>query len=889
MAPKAKVCSEAKMPGRPSSAKANIAGKRGRPKSTAHGRPSQTCQGGRPKISAHGQPSKTGKRGRPKSKDYRQSGRSERQKTPLPRGRRPRSGKAGASEKAAGDADDVPANHPAHTLVKLSSGQAHFRLEQAWKHCESRNPGKDSMQQEGRRWLDKAPKVNVSVSTAGSPAEASRVARRCFDCAARGGTFEEVVLLRRKLLRELKQRQVGKRKSSAAGLVEAPIGRRPKVLEQPLPIVLSTLPSRTAGHKVGPKPPEEGLRRLYDMMNARETIAKRRAAGITGAQLYEALPEELSAYFMRRSCPNVRRREDRTSRELHRLAAAAERLALCSSEGERLRLKQLLVLNYTVWRFIGGTLPFARAVGFLTDWTEAEKERVREAVREAFHAGHVQDLFCDAYEGPGKLHVACGRNCDQAKMEALLYNTGPKAVNNVEPMLTFFTLHGKLRIIDEVWRLAPEVVAAAQPDAKTGEILWQRVANVLGRAPYFGRDEGALREPTFFAKEVAQDLLDTPVFEGGRSSVADLHSFSPAGPGALLGLVLVYNLEEKPLQSVAVPMMRAILEAAPDFWEHGHPEQLELHDVQFMLCELQKLFHSHNALNGLRDYAGPPPLWPGFAASGPGLPWQQLLEDALLLHATKSVGGAEVQAAVPEEELFSSLLAWLGFPDPAQGHQADLCHGDAVRLTVPRKGWALSFNSGSKGSTFLAASASREATDFRLERRAGAGPLRFGDEVWLRAGTGAHLGLCSKATRRRARSQHLSAPTSSARYDVRRLFVLEPQPQAAAGPGSRVPCRSSVRLRAAQLWLHAPEDAGSPCTMSEAPAVGTPDLELDRSPAVVKVLAALRECFQRAVQRSLADGRLLLHGSQDDEDSKRLLRLSYPEEVRRRLVGSPTT
>jgi hypothetical protein len=37
------------------------------------------------------------------------------------------------------------------------------------------------------------------------------------------------------------------------------------------------------------------------------------------------------------------------------------------------QLKRLLVLNFALWRFVGGTLHFALAVGFLSDWTEHEE------------------------------------------------------------------------------------------------------------------------------------------------------------------------------------------------------------------------------------------------------------------------------------------------------------------------------------------------------------------------------------------------------------------------------------------------------------------------------------------------------------------------------------
>ena len=147
-----------------------------------------------------------------------------------------------------------------------------------------------------------------------------------------------------------------------------PCQRKRKATSSSAPPVFteSKFPCRHNGHPIGRQPPEHMVRHLYNMMNARETIAKRRKAGLAGVQLYDGLPPDMAAYFKRWCCPNVRRREDRTSRDFARLADAYVRYDLCHSEAQRERLKLLLILNFSVWRVIGGTLLFARAVGFLT-------------------------------------------------------------------------------------------------------------------------------------------------------------------------------------------------------------------------------------------------------------------------------------------------------------------------------------------------------------------------------------------------------------------------------------------------------------------------------------------------------------------------------------------
>lgn len=62
------------------------------------------------------------------------------------------------------------------------------------------------------------------------------------------------------------------------------------------------------------------------------------------------------------------------------------------------------------------------------------------------------------------------------------------------------------------------------------------------------------------SKEIAQDLRDTPVLEGGREQTSDLRVHSLAGPGALAGLQVMYKLAKMPTQAQAMPMMHAILE-----------------------------------------------------------------------------------------------------------------------------------------------------------------------------------------------------------------------------------------------------------------------------------------------------------------------------------------
>jgi len=648
----------------------------------------------------------------------------------------------------------------------------------------------------------------------------------------------------------------------------------------------------------GPKASPGGVKLLYSLMNARETITQNRASGLLGPKSYHGLPEQHAAYFRRYSCPNVRRRQDRTSRELHKLAAATERFALCKTEAERQRLKRLFVLNFALWRFIGGTAVFAREVGFLTDWTTAEHAHVRRVVKSAWRKGRTDDLFTDAYAGPGKVRLAL-KYADAAKLRAVLYNRGPQAFNT-GPMQTMFTVHGKLLTMDLLWTIAHDVVDAASPDPVTGVTHWQPAVNVLGRVPWFGANDDGMRVPTFFAKEVAQDLLDTPVFEGGRANVADLRSFCPAGPGALLGLMMVYGLRKQPTQHDAISMMLGLLQAAgrPGGWKHGDPTGLELHDIQFMLCELQKVGQTSKPMNNVRMY-------PGHSlgsrsslkedlSSSKCLDW---LEEALLLFPM----------ADTQETATQALASWLRLPGDQVNldeQRRTLCHGDGIHLSLYSDGAGLEF---SKKRALVVSSACRsvqkkgrsaaQPTLFNLERAEGTGEVHFGDHIFLRTHWGAHVGPSSQSPQ-----QHptLTAPPKSERYEDARRFWLEPCRLLPRGTKTAnvVWDGDCVRLRC--LHPCAGEEGAfmqvaevkvgvqhqRTCLLVDAsagPDTSLQALRVKRDQGPIIAAQHLRESVAEAIQLGIRQGRLRC-----GQHGLRNLELVEPEAVRIRLTGCRT-
>lgn len=625
-------------------------------------------------------------------------------------------------------------------------------------------------------------------------------------------------------------------------------------------------------------PPDKDVELFYGLMSSRELVARNRACGLSGAQQYAGLPERFASYFRRRVCPNVKRREDRTSRGLHEFCAAHARLAICRTEAERHQFLRLLVLNFAMWRTIGGTVAFATEIGFLASWGEKEKGNVRDVVSRAFREKRIAEVLSDAYESPGKIRRALMHlNANEETLEAVLFNTGPQAFQDREPVVSYKTFVGKFRWLDKIWELASNVVAAAEADPTSGLTRSRPVAEVLARVPFFGTTEEGVRMPTFFTKELIQDLLDTPVFPGGRAKCADLRSYVSAGPGALDGLRRLYSLQAKPLQREAIPMMRALLAAAsgPGGWI-GDAGELELHDVQFVLCEYQKFLRDQC----LRDYAGPPIRSVPLATRDY---WRERVEEALVLRResgkddlylqdrqalnSTAAGSRCDSRLVPE--VVGAVSEWLSLPAPElRGDRPALHSGDHIVLHADSE-HVLAVGPESQGSRLQCSRWTTRGTVFLVERCAGAGPLALGEDVFLRAPNGPHLGP--------EPSRALSALKSSARYgEGRRLWFT--------GSGRHV-LRSGDHVRIASHaarggwnFLEAGQDF---CRM-------VPRAQVRKgSPSIFRVELHNGRPGSRQLTDHLSQAVLdgLTTGSLQKSSDGRLL-VTCREDVRRRLVGA---
>ena len=270
----------------------------------------------------------------------------------------------------------------------------------------------------------------------------------------------------------------------------------------------------------------DNVERFYSLLNNREAIRKGQAHGQHGRHLYDQLTGEFADYLRCCRCTNVHRAHDGTTRGLHAFCAAERRLQLSSDKD---MLKRQIVMNFAVWRLIGGTIAFAGELGFLTGWGEKEKGLIRSIVQRAFCEKRIPTLIANAYSWPRKMRAALAHpraNTDTLNM--VLYNTGKPVLKGLA--VTDLTLVGKFKVLDALWEVCPELVEAAKAD-KTGRTSMERVGKVLKSVPFFGSGQCQQRTAGFFAKELIQDLVDTPVFPGGRKFSDGSFLVLPGGTG----------------------------------------------------------------------------------------------------------------------------------------------------------------------------------------------------------------------------------------------------------------------------------------------------------------------------------------------------------------------
>lgn len=264
---------------------------------------------------------------------------------------------------------------------------------------------------------------------------------------------------------------------------------------------------------------------FFDFMQKREMIRIMRAAGTPWPWTND---EILRKYKF----TNVKRLHDKTTQMLveHQYKPHAG----CSFPEA--------LINAGVSRYFG-TYEFAMAVDWITDFNEDTRTRVKELARQRMSNG--ERVFTGAY---------------------MITNQGISAPKE-EVVVDIF--------LKELWESAPAIGAVLQNTGK-----WEHVMNALRKVEGFGGSG-------FMAKEVLLDTMLVPdVWPDGTPY--DRNTWCPSGPGARRGASRVMGDDDaNPLtEEKTLTVMLQLFEQRHQFWNNRL--ELELHDIQFQLCEFDK-------------------------------------------------------------------------------------------------------------------------------------------------------------------------------------------------------------------------------------------------------------------------------------------------------------
>jgi len=196
-----------------------------------------------------------------------------------------------------------------------------------------------------------------------------------------------------------------------------------------------------------------------------------------------------------------------------------------------------IIFNCALFRYFG-TAEFAAALGWQQEWDPNAATRLA-----AYRMQHRERVFTGAYIIP------------------TLGHRGPKAEAVAHLILT------------PLWDRRDHLAGIAAATKS-----WEAVAAEMRGMPGFGGTG-------FMTKETLQDALQTPALAGAT----DRDTWCPAGPGARRGLNRLYG---RPLgaqlgERLLLAEMIGLLALS-----HKRPSailpELELHDIQFQLCEFDK-------------------------------------------------------------------------------------------------------------------------------------------------------------------------------------------------------------------------------------------------------------------------------------------------------------
>jgi hypothetical protein len=195
------------------------------------------------------------------------------------------------------------------------------------------------------------------------------------------------------------------------------------------------------------------------------------------------------------------------------------------------------LINAGVYRYFG-TVATSREVGWLEAW---DQRRVLAAVQAVRSRG--ESVFTGAY----------------------VITNGGRSEPKEAVVCDYLT---------KLWAKRGDIVEAIQTNS------WYAAASAMRVLPGFGGTG-------FMSKEV---LLDTMLVPGcwAKDGPRDKNTWCPIGPGARRGVVRVLNrsVGSYVTEALALHTVRALFDARHLMWDGI---ELELHDIQFQLCEFDKM------------------------------------------------------------------------------------------------------------------------------------------------------------------------------------------------------------------------------------------------------------------------------------------------------------
>lgn len=284
---------------------------------------------------------------------------------------------------------------------------------------------------------------------------------------------------------------------------------------------------------------KKAVDRFFAMMVERENIRLRRAAN-------QPWPWTDDPILRGYKFTNVKRTDDKTTRLLKREFYDEYRNQVFIHHGleSAVEARRIVLLNCAIARYFG-TIEFMNAIGWQTRW---DPKLLKRTARERLN--RKERVYTGAY-----LISPCN-------------HTGPKENVVVDIFLA------------DLWRQSDSVVRMLTRDDVGGHWGWKNIHTRLSEVEGFGGTG-------FMAKETILDTRLVPGFWGEQPR--DRMTWTPVGPGSRRGAGRMIGDDAGGAlnNSNTLEVCRELFARHGDYWP-GDFVALELHDIQFQLCEFSK-------------------------------------------------------------------------------------------------------------------------------------------------------------------------------------------------------------------------------------------------------------------------------------------------------------